>query len=761
MPRTHSNRRNSPTGMAKVTGSFREAIRIYAKRLLRTPLPPKEEFFPFFLGVLDSEQQVLLQQEIILPWTERLNDDRGDFVRRRSRRSPSGGARRFDISRIAGELENLAEEDSRAESEIWHFFERVFRDVDARSQVTVANEKFDKIVSLLKLNSEEQAFLHFSYYSSYYPHFEPLLNSQSNDLSSLQIKANLMGVSPGKCRYLLRDDNRLENFGLVESSLGNFRGRDVLTQEFQSYLEGEGDSQFAEKNIRIDSNPAYPVDSYMKNPRDERILRDLLRSPKPCKILFYGAPGTGKTEYARSLLREVHSEFIAIQSDDRDRRRSDRMVSLVMANEMATETKLPILVDEAETVLNTGRPKSFFFFFQASDDLDNPKKQWVNEFIDESNAKMIFIVNSTATIHESTRRRFDYSIQFTGFSNEERLFHWNQALLGSRLEPVVRMEMRKRLATEFEVSAGGISSAIKTTEKVLYKKKLPDDKKIYDILEKALESHQELVFESRKKSRVPKAKQFDRSILNTDQPLSALEKSLESYYSALGEDSSQGSLCVLFHGKPGTGKTEYAKHLSDALGKPILVKSASSFLTPYVGMTERLLRDAFREAETKNAILFLDEADTFLGSRENAVRSWEVSQTNELLTCMENHRVVFIASTNLMDRFDSAAMRRFHWKIHFSALKPSAKMVLFEKYFGEFIGLKGSSGDSDTKLNAVAKPWEDRVKNIPELTPGDYRAVFNRLQYDSRKSDWNYIVEALETEVSYKKGVHLTKIGFS
>lgn len=72
-----------------------------------------------------------------------------------------------------------------------------------------------------------------------------------------------------------------------------------------------------------------------------------------------------------------------------------------------------------------------------------------------------------------------------------------------------------------------------------------------------------------------------------------------------------------------------------------------------------------------DSVLLLDEADSFLRDRTSAQRSWEVTQVNELLTQMERFEGLFICSNNLIDRLDSASIRRFDFKIMLSYLKPS------------------------------------------------------------------------------------------
>ena len=63
---------------------------------------------------------------------------------------------------------------------------------------------------------------------------------------------------------------------------------------------------------------------------------------------------------------------------------------------------------------------------------------------------------------------------------------------------------------------------------------------------------------------------------------------------------------------PGTGKTAWAHYLGRVLGKRVIVKRCSDLLDCFVGMTEKKIAAAFEEAKTENAILVMDEADSFL-----------------------------------------------------------------------------------------------------------------------------------------------------
>ena len=209
---------------------------------------------------------------------------------------------------------------------------------------------------------------------------------------------------------------------------------------------------------------------------------------------------------------------------------------------------------------------------------------------------------------------------------------------------------------------------------------------------------------------------------------------------ATGRESAQPPANLLFWGLPGTGKTAFAQYLAQKLGQELLIKRASDLLSMWVGGTEQNIRNAFEEAGRENAILFLDEADSFFIDRQTARHSWESTQTNELLTQMENHHGILICCTNLLEDLDHAAIRRFSWKVKFLPLTAKGKVQLFRKYF-----LK--PGDE------LPMDLQTRIELIPELTPGDIKAVWRRHGLEAgNTTDREKIVAALEEEVAYKKG---------
>jgi AAA+ superfamily predicted ATPase len=127
-------------------------------------------------------------------------------------------------------------------------------------------------------------------------------------------------------------------------------------------------------------------------------------------------------------------------------------------------------------------------------------------------------------------------------------------------------------------------------------------------------------------------------------------------------------LNVLFTGPPGTGKTLAASVIAKELGLDIYKIDLSTIVSKYIGETEKNLSKIFTEAESSNAILFFDEADSLFGKRSDVNDShdrYANIQVGYLLQKMEEFPGMTILATNLVQNIDEAFTRRLHFSIDF------------------------------------------------------------------------------------------------
>jgi SpoVK/Ycf46/Vps4 family AAA+-type ATPase len=232
---------------------------------------------------------------------------------------------------------------------------------------------------------------------------------------------------------------------------------------------------------------------------------------------------------------------------------------------------------------------------------------------------------------------------------------------------------------------------------------------------------------------------FDATLLRTDQPIAPVLDLLERQPS--------GRLCL--YGPPGTGKTALAAHIAERLDRPLLKRRAADLLGPYIGQTEQAIARMFREAERESAVLCLDEADSFLRDRQGAQRSWEVTQVNELLTRLEDFEGIFVASTNLMDSLDAAALRRFDFKLRFEWLDLQQRRHLLEQYVQRF----------DLKRDMEEPERLRELGMLDCVAPGDFAALSRRLEANAGCGE-RELLQWLRSEQAMKPGIRSSRIGF-
>ncbi len=147
--------------------------------------------------------------------------------------------------------------------------------------------------------------------------------------------------------------------------------------------------------------------------------------------------------------------------------------------------------------------------------------------------------------------------------------------------------------------------------------------------------------------------------------------------------SSRG-VTVLFAGPPGTGKTMAAEVISGELGLDLYKIDLSTVVSKYIGETEKNLERIFNEAETSNAILFFDEADSLFGKRSEVRDSHDRYANIEisyLLQRMEAYDGVTILATNLRSNLDEAFTRRLQFAVDFPFPEEADRLRIWNTLF--------------------------------------------------------------------------------
>lgn len=559
-------------------------------------------------------------------------------------------------------------------------------------------------------------------------------------LYAANIFAQLLDVDIAGVEQAFKPGGRLIRAGLISipPKLDDVMDKICLLSGLADNLFARYDNPYSlfRNNFIPASSAKLTAQDYPHLKEDISLLRSYLSDAMEQKregvnVLIYGTPGSGKTEFVKMLAHECGHPLFEIATEDSDGnpiRRANRFRSFRLSQHiLASNDAHPfVLFDEVEDVFRIGK----------EDEDENEKgnasgmKGWINKLLEGNQVPSFWLSNNLRCLDKAFIRRFDYVIELNTPPRSVR-----SKILDQYLEGIEVSDAWKSSMAEHEyLNPAVVERAAKVIEAAKSKQpELHSEKALERILGNTLAA---MGLSRSPKNAVQCVTDYRLDILNTDCNITDVCEGLREH--------GEGRLCL--YGAPGTGKSAFGRYLAEKLDRPLMIRRASDILSPYVGVAEKNMAKMFRIASEENAVLLLDEADSFLRDRSGATRSWEVSEVNEMLTQMESFTGIFIASTNLMDSLDAAALRRFDMKVKFDYLKPEQAWQLF----------------IDTAAKFKIEPCEmDRaaLDKLRFLTPGDFANVVrqSRLRKILSATD---LIERLSAECKVKPEGMKQAIGF-
>lgn len=438
-------------------------------------------------------------------------------------------------------------------------------------------------------------------------------------------------------------------------------------------------------------------------------------------ILIHGRPGTGKTEFARTIAATIGCRLHQVPHQDEEGNPCspwERLTAFVTSQQLLGMHRNQLLLfDEAEDVL-AGYASSDLFSLRSIN-RQGTLKCFMNEALESNRVPTVWICNAIDSIDGAHLRRFDMIVPFTVPDRATR----QRILQGHFADSALPDDCISRLAANASLAPGLAARAAR----VLNTAKLKDEKTRVESVEKLVCNSLQAQGERPLNRHVCRYDQYDLTLLNPDRDLVPIAAGLQRMTAA--------RLCL--SGPPGTGKTGFAHHLSQTLQRPLSVKNASDLLGMFVGETEKRIAEAFAEATREGAILLFDEIDGMLAVREGSHHRWEVTQVNELLAQMEGFDGIFIATTNRLDALDAAALRRFDFKVRFDFLRAEQRRRLLEYHVKHGV---------PPITDSVGRQLDQLV----HLTPADFTVVARQFALVGEKPSPEEFLRRLVAELSFK-----------
>ena len=532
--------------------------------------------------------------------------------------------------------------------------------------------------------------------------------------------ALMLGLSPGAVARRFDPDKPLLRTGLVSiDDDGEVKAIDRLARLAFAPAGAGLDAN----GLLFDAAPPGELDwpdfDHVAEGRDhvEKLLKGALERRAPgVNILLYGPPGTGKTEFCKTVAERLGVTLYSVGEADGDGRepsRRERMQELRLAQRLlARDRRSLLLFDEIEDLLEDGGPEFDLLGGRlARNGRGGASRVFMHRLLERAPAPTLWTMNDAGNVSQAILRRMMFAFELRPPTAPVRARVWTRLL--ERHGVAATPEAARRLAAEFDaapgVAAGAAAAARLAGGDV-------------ETVRRGVRSLSRVLRCEKPPQGTPE--RFDPALIRADTDPAALAGRI------LRSGARRFSLCL--QGPPGAGKSAWVRFLAERLGLEVAQKRTSDLLSMWVGGTERRIADAFAEARDAGAFLVFDEADSLLADRRFAVRNWEVSQVNEMLTWMESHPLPFACTTNFGERLDPATLRRFTFKAALDYLDPDRAGAAFRAYFG------------------MEPPA--RLRELAALTPGDFAVVRRKAEILGLLGEPEALAEMLRAECEAKPG---------
>lgn len=449
-----------------------------------------------------------------------------------------------------------------------------------------------------------------------------------------------------------------------------------------------------------------------------------LKQKNSLLLMLTGAPGTGKTMTAQAVATELGRPLMKVQLGDIERKFMPNLVSYVLTR--ARLKNAVVLFDECEDLLWTS----------YATEISSP---WMKVLLENHEGCCIF--TSNYKVGSDFLRRMDYVIQYKISTPQERAHLLVKKLKVQNRDLSMDSTVLEKALGKTSITGGYFQQVIDLAQALSGTVEHLSSVHLVEAIETIQKTH---CLQAPDASKEP---QMSLQNLKLGTTTRKTMDQLVAFAKRRAVDPLlpfKGGCVALFYGPSGTGKTMAAEGVAHELGLKLKKITASDLLSKWVGETENNIRKTFEDSQNDGHVLFIDEAEGLMSSRENGQRSWELTQVNEFLRQIEDYEGILILATNHRDLIDPAMARRFLFHVEFERPSFETRLEIW-KSWQTHIPL------SEDELTQIAKNYD--------LTGGDILNVVKKYIAWSQNGV-NELHQICRQQLSQHTGSHNSPIGF-
>ena len=196
----------------------------------------------------------------------------------------------------------------------------------------------------------------------------------------------------------------------------------------------------------------------------------------------------------------------------------------------------------------------------------------------------------------------------------------------------------------------------------------------------------------------------------------------------------------LFYGAPGTGKTEAALQVARLTERDILSVNIENLIDSRLGETAKnivALFDEINHLPYNQVMVILDEIDSLILNRIANNDHREMGRaTSAFIRALDsiNDKVVMIATTNLIDEFDKAILRRFDATVSFDRYSKEDLIEVADAFLTSTIKKYPQSKQNKKLFNKILS----NLDSVPY--PGDLKQIIKTaVAFSDGTNEYDYL----------------------